>query len=174
MPRVVVRLILAAGFLAPQMASGAPGAAERPASLVTRNLIMHKGIPYVPATDLARALGGTGRYDAAARRLEIQPGANGVLAVNPGPLAAFAAAAGVGSAAPRVSGPGSTQAPFFLRLGGHDIRIANAEEILLGSREPAASLVLLARLLGGTPRFDPGRGAWVLPTGGPTFPMAFR
>ena len=168
--RPLLSLALLAGLIGLLAAGASLPNAERPASLLTRNLIMSRGLPYVPLADLGRALGGAGRYDPAGRRLEIQPGAGGVLVVNPGPLAAFATASRAAAETLR----GVTQTPLVLRLAGQEIVIANPEEVLSASAAPALSLNFLARLLGGQARFDAGRAAWVLPAGGAASPLAFR
>lgn len=143
----------------------------RPASLVTNNLVMQGGRPFVALSDLARALGGTGRYDPVRLRYEIQPGPNGVLVLNPGPMAAYG---GGGDPHRLIRGQAATHPPLALRIGVQDVMFDDAESILLRPGEFAISLNLLARLLGGQARFDPGRGAWVLPPGDPSTPLSFR
>ena len=59
-------------------------------------------------------------------------------------------------------------------IGVQDVMFDDAESILLRPGEFAISLNLLARLLGGQARFDPGRGAWDLPPGDPSTPLSFR
>ena len=172
--RPLLSLVLLAWLIGLLAAGASLPKAERPASLLTRNLIMSRGLPYVPLSDLGRALGGAARYDAVAHRLEIQPGVGGVLVVNPGPLAAFAAASRSAGGTVRDVGPGLPHTPLVLRLAGQEIAIANPEEVLSASAAPALSLNFLARLLGGQARFDAGRAAWVLPTGGAASPLAFR
>jgi hypothetical protein len=143
----------------------------RPASLVTNNLVMQGGRPFVALSDLARALGGTGRYDPARLKSEIQPGPNGVLVLNPGAMAAH----GGGGDPHRLGGGQAGSHPSFgLRIGGQDVMFDDGESILLRPGEFAISLNFLARLLGGQARFDPGRGAWVLPPGDPGTPLSFR
>ncbi|MGD1147651.1 MAG: hypothetical protein ABR961_06870 [Thermoanaerobaculaceae bacterium] len=143
----------------------------RPASLVTANLVMSKGLPFVPLSDLARALGGTGRYDPVKNRYEIQPGPNGVLLVNPGMLSMLGPGGDPEHAA---HGKLASQNAFRLGIGGQDVMIDDEEHLLLRPADPAISLKLLARLLGGQARFDPGTGAWVLPHGGPGSPLRFH
>jgi hypothetical protein len=143
----------------------------RPASLVTANLVMSRGLPFVPLAELARALGGTGRYEPARVRYDIQPGAAGVLIANPGMLATLAPAINAAQA-PR-GGLASGQ-PFKLAIGGQEMTIKEEDTLLLRPADPAISLQLLARLLGGQARFDAGKGMWVLPPGGPGSPLRFR
>lgn len=135
---------------------------EKPASLITRNIVMQKGQPFFPLSDLARALGGSLRFDRARHRYEIQPGPNGILQLNSGPLSALA----------------SRQAPSRestrLGLGGGDVMIDNSELVLLQPADPLVSLNLLARLLGAQSRFDAAKGLWMLPPGGPGSPLKFR
>ncbi len=140
----------------------------RPASLVARNLVMHKGQPFVRLGDLARTLGGTLRGEPGAQRFEIQPGAAGVLQVNPGALGAVAGGPPVAS--PR----GTERNAFRLAIGGREIGIGPEDRLLLSPSEPAVSLRFLARLLGGQATFDAGKGVWLLPAGGPATPLRFR
>ena len=143
----------------------------RPASLVTNNLVMQGGRPFVALSELARALGGTGRYDPVRLRYEIQPGPNGVLMLNPGPMAAY----GLGGDPHRLAaGQAGVHPSFALRIGGQDVMFGDGEAILLRPGECAISLNFLAHLLGGQARFDPGRGAWVLPQGDARTPLSFR
>ena len=132
----------------------------RPASLVSTNLFMQGGRPFVALSELAKALGGTGRWDPIQSRYEIQPGPNGVLAANPGALGALGLSPTV-HGAPQVAG----QTAVKLGFGGGDVMIDNSELVLLHPADPAISLNFLARLLGGQARFDPGKGFWVLPPG---------
>jgi len=152
----------------------APGVAgvvveEKPVSLVTSNLAMHGGRPFVHLSELARALGGTGRYDPARQRYEIQPGPNGALLVNSGAVGALSSRLNT-KGAPRVAGQNSVKLGF----GGGDVEIDNSELVLLYPADPEISLAFLARLLGGQARFDPSKGSWVLPPGGPDTPLRFR
>ena len=140
----------------------------RPASLVTANLVMHNGRPFVALSELARALGGAGRYDPVRSRYEIQPGPTGVLRVNPGALAAVAHRPGPGGHAP------IGQTSVKLGIGGQDVMIDDEEHLLLPPADPAISLEFLAWLLGGQARFDAGKGMWVLPPGDPGSPLVFR
>ncbi len=162
---------VAAGFafVAAATAIGGIAIEEKPASLVTSNLIMHAGRPFVPLGELARALGGSGRYDPVRLRYEIQPGAAGVLLVNPGALGALLPAPGA-----RGGAPATHQNSVRLGIGGREVMIEGSELVLLRPTDPAVSLNFLARLLGGQARFDPGRAAWVLPPGGPGSPLRFR
>lgn len=143
----------------------------RPASLVTANLVLHNGLPFVPLSELAKALGGTWRYDPAKARYEIQPGPNGVLLVNPGGLSALGPG---GNPGPLAHGQVASQNAVRLSLGGQDVMIDNYEYWLMRPADPAISLNFLARLLGGQARFDSGRSAWVLPAGGPGSPLRFH
>ena len=168
-----VTLMLAASSLAggmPAMAGIAPSP-FRPASLVTTNLVMQRGQPFVRLSDLARALGGALRHDAAENRFDIQPGGSGLLQVNIGALAALAPAAAPGH-------PGSARvgdrAAFKLAVGGRDLGVGAEDRLLLSPSDPAVSLRFLARLLGGQATFDPGKGVWMLPAGGPATPLRFR
>jgi hypothetical protein len=147
---------------------------DKPVSLVTNNLVMSKGLPFVPLSDLARALGGTGRFDAARNRYDIQPGANGILLVNSSPLAAQGNRM-VPLGDPRVVGERqlASQNAFKLGIGGQDVMI-DEEHLMLRPADPAISLKFLARLLGGQAKFDPGTGTWVLPHGDPGSPLRFR
>src|SRR5512135_1580271 len=83
------RLTVAAGVALLVAGAGGIVIEDKPVALVTNGLVMHAGKPFVRLADLARALGGTGRYDAAHRTYEIQPGAGGALAANPGLLSAL-------------------------------------------------------------------------------------
>ena len=140
-------------------------------SLVTANLVLHNGLPFVPLSELAKALGGTWRYDPAKARYEIQPGPNGILLVNPGGLSALGPG---GNAGPLAHGQVASQNSVRLSIGGQDVMIDNYEFVLMRPADPAISLKFLARLLGGQARFDSGRGAWVLPPGGPGCPLRFH
>ena len=139
----------------------------RPVSMVTANLVMSNGMPFVPLSELAKALGGTGRYDPVRLKYEIRPGPNGVLLVNPGSLATLGAG--------QISrGRLAAQNALRLSIGGQDVMIDDEEHLLLRPADPAISVRFLARLLGGQAKFDPGTGAWVLPPGGPGSPLRFR
>ncbi len=162
----VVGLVAATGLTA-----GIAPSPFRPASLVADNLVMHGGKPFVRLADLARALGGTMRYDPAKLRYEIQPGTNGALLLNPGLLPAHGPDGdperpGRGGAASRLA--------FKLGMGGQDVMIDEEDEILLRPGDPAVALDFVARLLGGRARLDAGKGAWLLPPGGPGSPLRFR
>ncbi len=137
----------------------------RPASLVTPNLVMHGGRPFIALSELARALGGIGRYDPARLRYEIQPGSSGVLLVNPGALATGPGANGHGTAG---------QNPLRLAFGAGEVVVPESEVVLLRPADPEISLGLLAGLLGGQARFDASKGFWVLPPGGPGTALRFR
>ncbi len=171
--RTAITGAVMAATLAIQAASASAGIVieERPVSLLTKNLIMHKGQPFVRLADLARALGGTGRYDPVKARYEIQPGPNGVLALNRGALAAL----GPGGDPEHVAhGQAANQNTFKLGIGGGDVGIEEEDKVLLRPADPAISLRFLARLLGGQAKFDAGKGTWVLPHGGPGSPLMFR
>lgn len=143
----------------------------RPASLVTPNLVTHNGLPFVPLSELARALGGTGRYDPVRNRYEIQPGPTGVLLFNPGMLSMLGPG---GDPEHLAHGQAANQNAFKLGIGGQDVSIDEQERVMLRPADPAISLKFLARLLGGQARFDSGKGMWVLPPGGPGSPIRFR
>jgi len=159
---------------------------EKPVSLLTRNLVMRNGKAFVPGSDLARALGGTGRYDPVRLKYEIRPGARGLLKVNPGALASLAPSARNVRGVTRLEGPDSgtggqpnpnhvaAQSSFKLNLGGGDVMIEEEEHVMLRPGELGFSIELIGRLLGGQARFDPNKGGWVLPRGGPGSPLAFR
>ncbi len=144
---------------------------DKPVSLLTKNVIMQHGQPFVRLADLARALGGTGRYDPVKARYEIQPGASGVLVANPGLLAALGPGGDPEHAANIHAG---SQSSLKLGIGGQDVMIDDEEHLLLRPGDPAISLRFLARLLGGQARLDSGKGMWVLPPGGPGSPLRFR
>ena len=165
-----VTLMLAVSSLAGGMAAmaGIAPSPFRPASLVSRNLTMHNGQPFVRLADVAKALGGSLRYEARTQRFEIQPGAGGVVQVN---LAALGSVAG----GPPVASPRATDRNAFrLAIGGREIPIGEEDRVLVSPSEPALSLRFLARLLGGQATFDPGKGVWMLPAGGPATPLRFR
>ncbi|MDD5564629.1 MAG: hypothetical protein PHQ91_13030 [Thermoanaerobaculaceae bacterium] len=161
------RTIVAVGVALAAAATAGAGiiVQEKPVSLLTNTLVMHAGRPFVPLSELARALGGSGRYDPVRLRYEIRPGAAGLLQFNPGGLGAL----GIRRLDGQVPGPS-----FSLRIGGQDVAIEDQDHVLLPSGDPAVSLSFLARLLGGLARFDPSRGAWVLPPGGAANPLRFR
>jgi len=144
---------------------------DKPVSLVTKSLAIHAGKPFVRLADLTRALGGTGRYDPARQRYEIQPGANGVLIVNPGFLSTFGPD---GDPEHLAHGHAASQNAFRLGIGGQDVMIDDEEHLLLTPSDPAVSLSFVARLLGGRARLDGTKGTWVLPPGGPGTPLRFR
>ncbi|HVN77060.1 MAG TPA: hypothetical protein VMT19_12135 [Thermoanaerobaculaceae bacterium] len=141
----------------------------RPASLVTSNLVMLGGRPFVALSDLAKALAGTGHYDPVRLRYEIRPGPNGVLVVNPGAFSALALAPG----ALRTL-PADHRNPVNLAIGSAEVTIPASEGATLRPGEAALSLDFLARLLGGQARFDSSKGFWELPAGGPSTPLRFR
>ncbi len=144
---------------------------DKPASLVSSALVMHRGRPFLRLADLARSLGGSGNYQPAGHRYDIQVGGGGVLVLNPGGVAA----AGFG---PDLRGPGrgrpARQNALALGLGGQDVLVGDEEFVLLRPDDPAVSLDVLARLLGGRPRFDQARGLWFLPPGNRASPLRFR
>ncbi len=154
-------------------AAGTAGAVvgDKPVALVTGNIVMHAGQPFVPLSELARALGGAGRFDPARLRYEIQPGPNGVLIANPALLSA--PRPGRGSERP---GRGRTadRNAFSLAIGVGEVSVDDLDDILVRPGDPAVSLGFLAHLLGGKARFDSGRGSWVLPPGGLDTPLRFR
>jgi len=143
---------------------------EKPVALVTRNLVMHNGKPFVPLADLARALGGTSRWDPARVKYEIQPGPNGVLLFNRGALGALGPGGGPEHKAHDMA---ASQNAVKLSIGGQDVSIDEQERVMLRPPDPAISLDFLARMLGGKAKIDPGTGMWVLPRGGPGDPMMF-
>ena len=165
------RLGVAAGVALAAAATAIAGVVveEKPVSLVTNNLVMHAGRPFVRLADLARALGGNGRWDPARLKYEIQPGPVGVLQFNPGALGPLAV-----RGTPRLAGQAAGRNSFELGIGGQDVMIGDEEHVLLPPADPAVALNFLARLLGGQARFDSGRGAWVLPPGGAGTPLRFR
>ena len=169
------RTALIAGAAIAILVAGLPAAAGvepcpwRPASLVATNLMMQGGRPFVAPADLARALGGSGRWDPARLRYEIQAGPGGVLAANPGALAAFAAL-NARHGVPPAAGDRSV----VLSIGGAGVAIESSEVVMLRPAEPAISLSFVARLLGGQARFDAGKGIWVLPAGDQGTPLRFR
>ncbi len=144
---------------------------DKPVALVTANLVMNGGRPFVRLADLARALGGTGRYDAVHRSYEILPGSGGALIANPGLFSALGPGGDPGRLGGRLV---ATQNAFRLSIGGRDVGIEEEERVMLRPADPGVSLSFLARMLGGTARFDPGKGSWVLPPGGPGTPLRFR
>ncbi len=143
----------------------------RPASLVTNNLIMQGGRPFIALGDLARALGGTGRYDAVRLRYEIQPGPSGVLLVNPGALSAIGFGGDAGQLA---SASSAALSSFKLLIGGQDVNVPREDRMMLRPAVPGISLDFLAHLLGGRARFDAGKGIWMLPAGDAGTPLRFR
>ncbi len=146
-------------------------AEDKPVSLVTRNLVTHDGMPFVRLADLARALGGSGRWDPARARYEIQPGPNGVMLFNGGLLPTL----GPGGDPERLKrNLPAAQNAFRISIGGRDVAIDEEDGVMLRPADPAVSLNFLAGLLGGKARFDPGRGSWVLPPGGSGTPLRFR
>ncbi|MEW6336042.1 MAG: hypothetical protein AB1625_01460, partial [Acidobacteriota bacterium] len=190
--RLVPRLdiLTAAGVAAVLAAAAFAGIVleDRPVSLLTKNLVMRNGKAYVPGADLARALGGTGRYDAGKLRYEITPGANGLLKVNPGALRSIIEPNNRPNSimnpndrrlSPKLEAPDSDaggkvklgQAPALhavrLNLGDRDLVLEEDEHIVLHPGELGFSLGLLGRLLGGGARLEPSSGAWLLPPGGP-------
>jgi hypothetical protein len=138
---------------------------ERPASLLSRNIVMRNGKPFVALADLARALGGSGNYNAGERRYRIVPAAGGVLQLNPGALSSFNR---------DLKNRIGSQNTVMINFGGQDVMIDDAEYVLLRPSDPGVSLALVARLLGGSVRFDKTSGAWKLPSGGPDSPLRFQ
>ncbi len=167
----VASVIAGAALLAAAAATAGIAIEDKPVALVTGNIVMHAGQPFVPLSELAKALGGTGRYDPARLRYEIQPGPNGVLISNPGLLSAQRPGGG-----PDRPGRGRTadRNAFSLAIGGGEVSVDDVDDILVRPGDPAVSLGFLAHLLGGKARFDPGRGSWVLPPGGSGTPLRFR
>ena len=172
--RATTRGWIGSGVVVCTLASAAASAGVeptpwRPASLVTNNLVMQGGRPFVFLADLARALGGTGRYDPVRLRYEIQPGAGGVLLADPAALGALARI----PASPSLPVPAGRR-PVTLSVAGAEVTVGSPEIAMLRPAEPAVSLGFLARLLGGEERFDAGKGIWLLPAGGPMTPLRFR
>ncbi len=173
--------ILTAGVIVAAAVVGLVGAVDvtagidlvpwRPVSLLTNNLVMHGGRPFIALSELARALGGHGTWDAAKLRYEIQPGPNGALKLNAGPLAALGPG---GDPERRLKRQVARRNAFTLGFGGHDVTIDEEEHEMLRPGDPAISLDALARLLGGRARLDTTKGTWVLPLGGPGTPLQFR
>ncbi len=167
--RTVVALAVVAAAIA--VSGGIAPSPFRPLSLVTANIVMQGGQPFVRLADLARAMGGSVRLDPARVRYEIQPGAAGVLLVNAGKLATLGGAGAPGGAAP---GQAARRNAFGLAIGGHNVAIAEEDRLFLTPADAAVSLRFLARLLGGQPRFDASKGIWLLPAGDAASPLRFR
>jgi hypothetical protein len=184
--RLSASVAIAATGLAAGLALAGITIEEKPVSLLTKNVVMRNGKAYIPGGDLARALGGTARYDEANRRFAIQLGSRGMLTSNPGALAALAQQSHAPRGLARMEDPDSGtggqanlhqvagQTAFKLSFGGSDVMIEEEEHVLLRPGEHAFSIELLGRLLGGQSRFDPNKGGWVLPPGGPGSPLSFR
>jgi hypothetical protein len=158
-PWVLAALVLA-------MAGTAPAGIaieEKPVALISKNLVMRNGKPFVPLPDLAKALGGSGQFDQVKRRYAILPGSNGVLRTNPAAIAARG----------RIVPKGLNATSVAISFGGLDVMIDDFEVIMLRPAEPALSLNALASLLGGTAKLG-AKGTWEIPPGGPGSPLAFQ
>lgn len=155
-------MLLAALLLTiPTLAGAGITIEEKPASLVSANVVMEQGVPCIPLADVARALGGTLQVDLKKRILTITPGQGGALKLNQSQLSAS------------VRPPAVGQKGVLLRMGGGGVMFDEFELILLRPN-PLMPLKLLAGLLGGTARFDAASKMWVLPKGGPGNPLQFR
>jgi len=192
LPTAAFALVAAASISVAQVAAPAsPGqrssprllaqaAAERPVSLVSRNVVTVDGRTYVPLSDLAKALGGRMECTRDRNRCAVTSGPGGILKVNPDALAAFVAKRRrdrmIEDAANAGRGEKEGVMNIQVTFDGSDVgvRREEEEEHLLLRPNPMMPVEFLGKLLGGQARFDPGAKAWKLPPGDPGCPLAFR